>query len=47
MADEYKPMIYYNATNAHSSNYSLILNKRGIYAMPEFNGNVNTLQLSM
>ena len=47
MTDEYKPMIYYASANAHSGNYSLILNKRGIYAMPEFNGNVNTLQLSM
>ena len=47
MTDEYKPMIYYASDNAHSGNYSLILNKRGIYAMPEFNGNVNTLQLSM
>ena len=46
MADEYKPMIYYSSANAHSGNYSLILNKRGIYAMPEFDGDVNTLQLS-
>ncbi len=46
MTDEYKPMIYYASANAHSGNYSLILNKRGIYAMPEFNGDVNTLQLS-
>ena len=46
MADEYKPMIYYASANAHSGNYSLILNKRGIYAMPEFNGDLNTLQLS-
>ena len=42
MADEYKPMIYYSSANAHSGNYSLILNKRGIYAMPEFDGDVNT-----
>ena len=46
MTDEYKPMIYYSSANSHSGNYSLILNKRGIYAMPEFNGNVNTLQMS-
>ena len=45
MTDEYKPMIYYSSTYAHSGNYSLILNKRGIYAMPRFEGNVNTLQL--
>ena len=46
MTDEYKPMIYYNAANAHSGNYSLLLNKRGIYAMPVFEGDVNTLQVS-
>ena len=47
MADEYKPMIYYSSVNAHSGNYSLLINKRGIYAMPEFDGDVSTLQLSM
>ena len=47
MADEYKPMIYYASSNAHSGSYSLLLNKRGIYAMPEFAGDVSTLQLSM
>ena len=45
MTDGYKPMIYYNPTNARSGSYSLILNKRGIYAMPAFEGNVNTLWL--
>ena len=47
MTDEYRPMIYYSAANAHSGSYSLLLNKRGIYAMPEYDGEVNTLQLSM
>ena len=47
MTDEYKPMIYYSSVNAHSGNYSLLINKRGIYAMPEFDGDVSTLQLSM
>ena len=47
MADEYKPMVYYASANAHSDNYSLIINKRGIYAMPEVSVDVNTLQLSM
>ncbi|MBR3435655.1 MAG: hypothetical protein IKG88_07195, partial [Bacteroidales bacterium] len=46
ITDEYKPMVYYASANAHSGNYSLILNKRGIYTMPEFEGDVNTLQLS-
>ena len=39
-------MVYYNASNAHSGSYSLILNKRCIYAMPEFDGDVSSLQLS-
>lgn len=47
MANEYKPMVYYASANAHSGSYSLLLNKRGIYAMPEFDGDVRTLQLSM
>ena len=47
MTDEYKPMIYYTSANAHSGNYSLILNKRGVYAMPAYDGDVSTLQLSM
>ena len=46
MTDEYKPMVYYSSAQAHSGNYSLILNKRGIFAMPKFNGDVSTLQLS-
>ena len=47
MTNEYKPMVYYGSATAHSGNYSLILNKRGIYAMPYFDGTVNTLTLSM
>ena len=46
MSDPDKPMVYYNASFAHSGSYSLLLNYRGIYAMPEFNGDVSTLQLS-
>ena len=46
MTNEYKPMIYYGSSTAHSGNYSLILNKRGIYAMPLFSGDVSALQLS-
>ena len=45
MADEYKPMIYYSSTNAHSGNYSLLLNKRGIYRMPYSHVKIDTLQL--
>ena len=47
MTNEYKPMVYYSSSNAHSGNYSLLLNKRGIYAMPYFDGDVRTLQISM
>ena len=45
MTDAYKPMIYYNPDNAHSGDYSLILNKRGIYAMPYVDTNVSDLLL--
>ncbi len=45
MTDEYKPMVYYNSSNAHSGNYALLLNKRGVYAMPAYEGDVSTLQL--
>ena len=34
MTDDYKPMIYYSPENSFNGNYSLILNKRCIYAMP-------------
>ena len=46
ITDAYKPMVYYNSSNAHSGNYSLILNKRGIYAMPKVDINVNRLKLT-
>ena len=34
MPDNKKPQIYYKSSFAHSGNYSLMLNYRGIYAMP-------------
>ena len=46
MTDEDKPMIYYNPETAHSNNYSLILNKHGIYAMPYIDTNICDLTLS-
>ena len=46
MSDLDKPMVYYNASYAHSGSYTLLLNYRGIYAMPEFDGDVSSLQLS-
>ena len=44
MTDEYKPMVYRG--HAHSGSYSLILNKRGLYAMPEVEANVRTLRMT-
>lgn len=46
MTDEFKPMVYYNPETAHSNNYSLILNKRCIYAMPYIDTNICDLTLS-
>ena len=46
MTDEYKPMVYYSSAQAHSGSYSIILNKRGIFAMPQYLGNVRDLQLT-
>ncbi|MBR3434799.1 MAG: hypothetical protein IKG88_02800, partial [Bacteroidales bacterium] len=46
IADEYKPMIYYNAENTHSGDYSLILNKRGIFAMPYLDANISDVKMS-
>ena len=43
--DNNKPMISYNAENAHSGSYTLFLDYRCIYAMPYFEGDVNTLQM--
>ena len=35
MTDANRPQIYYKSTYAHSGAYSLLLNYRGVYAMPE------------
>ena len=35
MTDANRPQLYYKSAYAHSGNYSLLLNYRGIYAMPE------------
>ena len=45
MTTDYRPMIYYSASCAHSGNYSIILNKRCIYSMPAVIADVNTLQM--
>jgi hypothetical protein len=34
MPDDKRPQIYYNSSYAHSGDYSLAMNYRGIYAMP-------------
>ena len=48
MTEENRPQIYYDS-NAHSNNYSLLLNHRGIYAMPMLSDNIdlNLIQLEM
>ena len=35
MTDANRPQLYYKSTYAHSGSYSLLLNYRGVYAMPE------------
>ena len=46
MSDANKPTIYYKSTYAHSGSYSLMLNYLGIFAMPQYRGDVCGLQLS-
>jgi hypothetical protein len=49
MPDGKKPQLYYSSSYAHSGNYSLLMNYRGIYAMPTLPSDVavNTLKLDM
>ena len=49
MPDGKKPQLYYSSSYAHSGNYSLLMNYRGIYAMPALPSDVavNTLKLDM
>ena len=37
MPDNKKPQLYYKSSFAHSGNYSLLMNYRGVYAMPALN----------
>ncbi len=50
MPDNKKPQLYYRSDFAHSGNYSLLLNYRGVYAMPNLDAvdaNISDLHLSM
>ena len=49
MSDENRPQLYYKSSYAHSGNYSLLLNYRGIYAMPilEENTPIRDVHLGM
>jgi hypothetical protein len=49
MPDGKQPQLYYKSSFAHSGNYSLFLNYRGIYAMPEISSEItlNKLQIEM
>ena len=45
MPDEKKPQLYYKSDFANSGNYSLLLNYRGVFAMPELSPNIPVNQL--
>ena len=49
MTDANRPQLYYKSTYAHSGSYSLLLNYRGVYAMPEISENIpmNQVRLEM
>ena len=50
MPDNKKPQLYYRSDFAHSGDYSLLLNYRGVYAMPSLDAtdaDINDLHLSM
>ena len=40
MTDANRPQLYYKSAYAHSGNYSLLLNYRGVYAMPHLSWNI-------
>ena len=51
MTDANRPQLYYKSSYAHSGNYSLLLNYRGVYAMPELSSEtqipINRVKLEM
>ena len=49
MTDANRPQLYYKSAYAHSGSYSLLLNYRGVYAMPAVSENVpmNRMKLEM
>jgi hypothetical protein len=47
MPAEKRPQIYYNSNYAHSGDYSLAMNYRGVYAMPALDVPINQVSLKM
>ena len=48
MTEANRPQLYYNSNYAHSGSYSLLLNYKGVYAMPALAGtSLNQVSLSM
>ena len=47
MTDANRPQIYYKSTYAHSGAYSLLLNYRGVYAMPELSNEIPLNRVKM
>ena len=45
MTDANRPQLYYKSDYAHSGSYSLLLNYRGVYAMPELSWDMEELTL--
>ena len=47
MTDAKRPQLFYKSEYAHSGNYSLLLNYRGVYAMPMLEENISVNNLTM
>ena len=47
MTDANRPQLYYRSDYAHSGSYSLLLNYRGVYAMPELSEDIPVKQVKL
>ena len=47
MTNANRPQLYYKSSYAHSGSYSLLLNYRGVYAMPALSENVQVNQVTL
>ena len=47
MTNANRPQLYYKSSYAHSGSYSLLLNYRGVYAMPALSENVQLNQVTL